>query len=842
MDTAQIAYLAVLIFTLPGFLLSWASGLKTPWAAAAAMPVSFCVYGVAAWLIGLTPWRYDVLSIAAIWVLLLVLALAWRYGYEWLRGLGRHRRGGAGARRDRGRALAVSVAHLPANADILGDAAWLSRATGMDPNPTVYRQALLPAAPAAPAAAAPARPEEPRRTLREWWADPSGRRGSLLDPAWVLPALGVVLGAHVIIGKSLEFIQRAPEGLNNVFQGWDVQWHANVVRWIMEAGVASPTRMGELHNIETQATMFYPSGWHAGTYLIAQIGGVSPIEAVNVASAVIPGVGFPLSVALLAWKMMGLRSITGQLGAALAGLLIFGAPAGYWVGSYVGAWPYVAAVSLTGVVIALFMTVPSNPRFGYAAAAALMGVSQMHPSAVTIVVVALLLWWLCWLLWVPSRRAEGARRALTVRLRDVGLLGAVGAAGTVLLLPQILVGSEVTEEMASFSGEEDISYGEAWAKVLEMTTRHVDAFEGMSLTWVFWAAAIGAVALIGWRRNLWAPLLYLFSVAVAVNSLRPFGGFWSDALGAIGDLHYSMAHRLVLPVAMLVFASAGIGVAVLIRLVCLAPVKKWAVGSTVASVILAFPVGLAMYANLWSQMEEGAEWTINSSRVDDRMVSQVDLRAFEWLARQPHAYEGLIMGEPADGHSWMYAYNSLPTVMRHYDWPTDFKDSDTRLLYWWPNALGAGNPGAPNERNHVDEAAERMGVNYIFISPENFWMSQPRNERMMDGLWHTPGVTPVYAEENVAIFAVNEAFTDAELEKMREPGNSPEPLDELYPVPTKGEAGVATSEEEENQPYFHRPTEPNNRADVPSEDAENDANWPVQGEITEGGAPARVEE
>ncbi|MEK0372869.1 DUF6541 family protein, partial [Corynebacterium mastitidis] len=118
MDTAQIAYLAVLIFTLPGFLLSWASGLKAPWAAAAAMPVSFCVYGLAAWLIGLTPWRYDVLSIAAIWVLLLVLALAWRYGYEWLCGLGLRRRGGAGARRDRGRDLAVSVAHLPANADI----------------------------------------------------------------------------------------------------------------------------------------------------------------------------------------------------------------------------------------------------------------------------------------------------------------------------------------------------------------------------------------------------------------------------------------------------------------------------------------------------------------------------------------------------------------------------------------------------------------------------------------------------------------------------------------------------------------------------------------------------
>ncbi|MBC3186009.1 hypothetical protein H7347_05380 [Corynebacterium sp. zg-331] len=840
MDTAQIAYLAVLIFTLPGFLLSWASGLKVPWAVVASVPVSFGVFGLAAWLMGVTPWRYDLLSVSGLWIVLLLLALGWRYCYGRRRG-GRRRRAALWTRRrDRGRNMAATVIYLKPDADILGDAAAVDLATGLAARPTVYKEALDPAA--------PHREESledtgPRWTQREWWRDAHRRRGSIVDAAWIIPALGVVAGAHVIVGKSLGFIARAPEGLNNVFQGWDVQWHANVVRWIMESGVASPTRMGELHNIETQASMFYPSGWHAGTYFIAQLGGVSPIEAVNVASAVIPGVGFPLSVGLLAWKMMRSRGLTAQLGAALAGFMIFGAPAGYWVGNYVGAWPYVAAVSLTGVVIALFMNVPDDPRSGLAAALALMGVTQMHPSAATIIVSALLLWWLCWLIWVPSRPAEGLWQGIRVRLRDGGVLGAFGAVGVVLLLPQLLVGSEVTEEVAAFSGEEDISSGQAWAKVLWMNTRHVDAFGEITLAWVLWAALIGGIALIVWRRNLWAPLLYLFSVVLAVNALYPLGGAWGEILSAIGGLHYSMAHRLVIPVAMLVMAAAGIGVATLLRLVCLAPVKKWGRASAIVSIALALPVGGGIYANLWSQIAEGAEWAINSSREDDRMVSAVDLRAFDWLARQPHAYEGLIMGEPADGHSWMYAYNSLPTVMRHYDWPADSKDSATRLLYWWPNALGAGNPGAPNERNNVDEAAERMGVKYIMISPENFWISQPRNERMMDGLWYTPGVTLVYLEDNVAIFAVNEAFTDEELEAMREPGNSPESLDERYPIPTKGEAGVAASPEEESQPYFHRPTEPNNRPDVPDadEDAENDASWPVAGRFTEGGAPVRTE-
>ena len=81
---------------------------------------------------------------------------------------------------------------------------------------------------------------------------------------------------------------------------------------------------------------------------------------------------------------------------------------------------------------------------------------------------------------------------------------------------------------------------------------------------------------------------------------------------------------------------------------------------------------------------------------------------------------------------------------------------------------------------------------------------------MIDGLWQTPGVTPVYRDQNVSIFAVNQAFTDEELLQMRAPGNSPE---ELPPLPVDA-AG---------NPSFHRPTKPDEGGDNPLETPGNPA-------------------
>lgn len=806
MDTYQAVIVAALVFTVPGLIFNWLSGLKGPWAVAASIPVTFGIYGLAAWLIGQTDARFTVGTVAVVWAILLLLALVWRGAFlSYRRFTVRHRTPLA---EDGPVADAVIPAAAARATELTAGERAIASRTGAE---LTVRSALV------VDEAAPAPPAGPERS---WWHG-DWRTGSFLDPVWLLPVGGVLLGMWLFISRGITLISGTAHGMENIFQGWDVHWHASVVRFIEEEGIASATRMGELQNYETQAEMYYPTAWHAGTWLFSDIAGVSTLAAINYAAIVLAGMALPLSVALIAWRLVNNRGLTAQIAAGLAGVAVFGSPVLFWVGHYVGAWPYLAAVAVAGIVIALFMAVPYRPMAAFAAAVSLMGLTQLHPSAATIVVLAVGLWWLCHLVWSPARKARSVAGAVGTRLRDIGVLAGAGILGVVVLLPQILSGAEQTEEVAAFSAEEDITHAEAWSKAVRMLTRHTDAFPDFNPTALLVLGAFGALALVVWRRNLWAPLFYLVSVALTVNALQPFAAPWGEWLNIIGSLHYSTAHRLVMPVAMFLFAAAAVGVAVLIRVICLAPLKKWPLASGVCSVILALVMAGVTVLYSERNLTEGADWSITAAR-NNRMVSDVDLAAFDWLAQQPHAYDGAIMGEPADGHGWMYAYNALPSVNRHYQWPTTGPDDATNMLYWHGNLIGAGNHGDPFQTNHVDRAAEELGVNFFYVSPGNFWGFQENNLALLEGLWHAPGLTAVYLDQNVSIFAVNEAFTDEELAQMREPGNSPTPLGS---VPTKGELGRADSPAEADEPFFHRPTKP----DLGGPDPDD----PVTGQVAE---------
>lgn len=756
-----LVLIAALVFTVPGAILGWVSGLRLPWAAAGSVPVSFGVFGLGAWVLGQLDIRYTWGTFLVFWLAVVIPAALWRGGFLL-----------AGRKR----------AKTPQD---LRDS---------DPGD-------------------PGDPDEPR---------PRNRQGGLLDPAWLLPAAGALTGMWLIIDRGLKFFRDVPDELENIVQGWDVHWHASMVRWFMDEGIADPTRQGELRNIESGNDMYYPSAWHVGAGLVGEAANLSPIAALNLTSVVLPGMLLPLSVAMIAWKMVGRGGLTAQLAAGLGGIAVFASPVLMWIGYYVGAWPYLAAVSASGVVIALFMHVPYRPVAAFAAMVSFLGLVQIHPSAVTIVVLVLALWWLLHLVWAPSRPADTLRGRVLVRLRDLGWLAVAGGVGVAVLLPQLLSGSSAGEEVSSFTAFEDVTRAESWQKAIEMQTRHTDMFADLNQTPLLWLAGLGGVALIVWRRNLWAPLFWFFSVATTANALMLFEQPWGDWLNIVGNLHYATAHRLVMPVALFTFAAAGVGLAVLIRLISLAPVRMngtWTRVSVAVSVILG--VGAGWGTAVWATRDtvvDGAEWSITAPRHDDRMVSQADIRAFDWLAEQPGAYEGTIMGEPADGHGWMYPYNGLPSIMRHYLWPDVAHESTTNMLYWHPNLLGVGNHGDPDQINNVDKAAEKMDVKFFFVSPWSFWGFQEPRFEMIDGLWTTPGVTPVYRDGNVSIFAVNQAFTDAELEQMRAPGNSPEELPPLL-LDAAGD------------PVFHRPSKPDQGGEGAVETPGNPALDPAPVEI-----------
>ncbi|MDY5786427.1 DUF6541 family protein [Corynebacterium sp.] len=721
MALAGVVLIALLVFVLPGFVVSWVAGAKSPAALAAALPVTFGIVGLSSWLWGEAGARFGWLTFSVSLIFTVAAAAVWRWAF---------------ARRVMRR----------------GDVSW-------------------------------------RRAL--WPGD--DRAGSIADPYWIIPAAGAVAGAWMIISDRLSWLVRLPHGVGNIVQGWDSQWHANLVRYIMDEGVASATRMGELQNMESRADLLYPSGFHAATALFAQAAGIEPIPAVNIASTVVPGVALPISMACLCFTVLRSRGLTAQIAAALAAIAIYVAPPLLWISDYVGMWPYLAATCMVGSVIWLLCRVPGHRALAFPAALAFVGVLSTHPSAVTYVALPVALYWLTSLMIRPERS----------RLTDTLWLAVPALAGTVLFLPQALAGTEQAEEVSGWATPEDARITDPWNAVVTMDTRHVSEFFPVlpehSATTLLWLAGFGALVALLWRGQIWAVLFYAFSAAAAVNAMSPFDGWWGETLAIVGNLHYNTAHRLVLPVAILTVAGAAIGVAAMVRLVCLAPVAarrgsaSWIRASVIASVVVAVVTASATAGWVRERASDGARAAYSAARVGDRMVDDDDLRAFDWLATQSAAWEGYTMGDPADGHSWMYAYNGVPTISRHYMWPVGGRGSNTDVLYWGTDMLGsgvratrAGDTSAMTTENLVDRAAKDLNVKFFIASPEPFWWIQYPNYGQIKGLWTSPGVTPVYRQGETVIFALNEQFTDAELRAMRADGlaHGSDDLPELEPVGT----------------------------------------------------------
>lgn len=734
MDVTSAAVLvAVGVIVLPGLIVSWVSGLKLPWAAAAAVPVTFSIYGLAGWVYGMLGIRFGVVSVVAFAVLVTAVAVVWRVV----------------AGKVRSRHSARHAGHQAGELDLAGPAV-------------------------------PAQTEHPSKRL-----------GSILDPRWILPAAGVITGATLAITRSVNWLLETPQGINNIPQGWDSQWHANTVRYIMEEGMASATRMGELQNIESEATMYYPVAFHAATALVGDIAGIGAIAATNIMSIVIPSIALPLSLALLAWKIVGNRGVTAQIAAGFAGILAYASPVILWIGNYVGAWPYLAAVAVSGIVVAQFMNAPYRPITAFAAALGLAGATQLHPSAATFIVVPVVLWWLLSLLIRPARI-----HGKVSRLRDLGVLVGAGIVGVLLLLPQLLLGSGQTEEVASFDAVEDVTRAEAWTKAFLMDTRHVeDFFADYDPTVLLWVAGFGAVALLLWRRNIWAPVFYALSVWLTAHALLPFDIVVTPVLDILAGLHYSTAHRLVMPVAMFTLIAAAVGLAVALRLITGGPVaylldpersrtrRAWRQITTAVAVVLALPLGWGVAVWSINFAGDGARESLVAPRFDDRMVHAADLASWDWLAEQPHAYDGLIAGEPADGSGWMYAYNGLPNLYRHYLWPTTERNSATDRSYWNANLVGEGLRGDPAAPNVVDDAIAELDIYYFVLSPWSFWAEQMPRWEQVHGLWTADGTTPVYQDGRITVFAVTDKFTDAELEQILADSPHPPPLPAQDPTP-----------------------------------------------------------
>lgn len=745
--------LFVALLVLPGALLGWAGGLRPGWALASGPALTFGVTGLAGWLFGAVGVGYSTLTAGLLWLVLVLVALVWRR---------------------------------------------------FVPN---------------------------RVPTADGRASESGGIGKRVLVA--LPAVGGVLAAFVTLAyAALSRIERVPEGMESIQQSWDVHWHASVIRYILDTGMASSTRMGEIQNFETGKAMYYPAAWHAFGANFAEVSGQTVPAAVNILGLVAPALLVPVAAAAFAWRIVDRAGWTASIAAGLAAVITTAMPVLAPIGTYVGAWPYQVGIALTAVTFALLTSVPHAPVRMFAAALALIGIGQLHPSAVPATLFVVFAWWLLGRVWRPVRPELGAVRS---RLRDIGLIALPGIAAAVFLAPQWLSASAQAEDVRAESATVDVNRFGAWYRAVTLLTRHAEDFGVINLAVITALVGLGlAVVLL---RRPWPLLAWAMAVTFTAHALNPFGTFAGGILDIYNGLHYATPHRLVQSAALLLAAGGGAGIAALLGLpAALAARRKKtdaagedaaddgtagtdtatdtdadadAAGDTTDSVVAVdeavdektlarerfrVPVAQLLVAAVLAgafipaavqRMSPLNDYVYRDVR-DGRVISERDLRAFDWLADQPEAMRHRVFTNPNEGSGWMYPRNDIPTVFRHFVWPDADKHSATSMVYWHPDKIGWGQPWEDRAANDVDWALKKLGVSFVYVSPPYFWPDQRINERMLTGIWWARGLTPVYRDEEVVIYAVNWMVSPERIQAMR--AQSPE---HMPPMLTRADAGLA---------------------------------------------------
>lgn len=790
---------ALAIFILPGAVVGWCAGMRIPWALATGVVITAGVWNVLAWWYGDHDIAVTFGSLLQGTAVFAVVGLLWRL--TWTATVWR-----------RGRRARQLERELMPRAELEGYQPWWQG-----------------------------------RSLKQWFGSPQ-RHGGVFDPMWIVPLAGVVAGFTLITQRAMDVIESKPDGLNNVFQGWDAHWHASVFRFIQETGVASAVRMGELQNIETHSALFYPTGFHTMGAALQEYMNMQPVQALNVTSVVLPALGATLSAAFLAWLLVGRRGLVGSLAAGLAAVAVAGVFPVFYVEYYTGAWPNSSALAMVGIGAAALSMAPVRPITIPAVALVVAGIGAIHPSAVPVTAVIVGLWWLLWKLFVPTGQTDQRRgtqkgflHGLWVRVKDVLLLGLPAVLGGALMLPQWTVGSGQASEVSGFNKQQVPDYGDAWQRVFELQSRanHYAATQW----WLIVGAIAGAVILLLWRRNIWAAATTGVLAAVAAYSLKNFDGPAGAVAGFLSGLNYNSAHRLFNPLALFATALAAVAAAAVVRFVLggfllipalqrrraarrVKPGRGWT-GRISGALAIATCIGIAIGLVPWTQtpLDNRYAWAVAASR-DGRMVGDKEQGAFEWLTRQPGAYDGIIANNSHEGTGWMYPLHGLPALHRHFLLAKTPKDSATQAMLWHPDLMGAGlspEPGSEADTmrqwtpdtagmkgdrsdyaNISDFAARDLNVKYYIISPPSFWSFQKNIEAQVKGLWKAPGLTPVYKDGATAIFAVNAQLTDEELAKARENGEAESP-DELPPLP-KVKSGEDSRQGKAKEQVFHRPT------------------------------------
>ncbi|OFB37857.1 hypothetical protein BA059_16965 [Mycolicibacterium sp. (ex Dasyatis americana)] len=523
--------------------------------------------------------------------------------------------------------------------------------------------------------------------LRDRDAEASG----LSWPPAAVVAAGVLLGAALIAAAAFAGLPH----WQSIPSTWDSVWHANTIRWILDTGQASPTHMGELRNVETHEALYYPSAFHALAAVYCQITGAAATTAYTVSSVAAAVWLFPVSAAVLTWKMV--RPHTCEMRTAVASATAAAITASFTAVPYVefdvAAMPNLVAYGLAVPAFALIISTPAHrDRIGLAVLAT-VGVFSVHLTGGVVTALLVGVWWLAEALWRPVRS----------RLSDLLALAAVAVLTLAIMLPQFLGVLQQADIIVGHAFVNHLGKKHSLFAAVVQHTRHLNDFPIQNL--LIALAGIGGLVML--VKKIWWPLVvWLILIASIVHSGAPFGGPLGVITGTFSDLFYSDPRRLSAVVTMLYAPMAAIGLCALVLLGAAALRRAGArpawIRTTAAVALVATSVGLA-----WHYFPRH-EYLLGQ-KYDSVIIGAKDLEAFAYLAELPDARTTLIGDANTDGTAWMYAVSGLHPLWTHYDYPVQQGPGYHRFIFWAYADDADTDP-------RVAEAVEALNIRYVLTS------------------------------------------------------------------------------------------------------------------------------
>ncbi len=202
---------------------------------------------------------------------------------------------------------------------------------------------------------------------------------------WSAP---IAVGAGALL-MALRCLRGIP-GADLFAQSFDNAFHLAAVRYILDAGNASPWAVSTL-GLPDEGGFFYPTGWHALVALVAEASGSPIAVASNACLVVVACLVWPLGVVLLTRTLFGTQApVLIAAGAISAGFATYP----FMMIVTMGTYPLVAAIALLPAAVAAAVAcagVGSGRASRRSAALALVAsvpaLGLVHPSALVMLVV-----------------------------------------------------------------------------------------------------------------------------------------------------------------------------------------------------------------------------------------------------------------------------------------------------------------------------------------------------------------------------------------------------------------------------------------------------------------------